>query len=80
MRLEEAETRLQSSVTKALGYLELIQIAQDSGGDTSKLRKAALEELQRFSDSDDAIDAMYDADMREQRQLERMGLLDDSET
>jgi hypothetical protein len=60
---DKAEVVFDRSVTEALGYIELAKEQQSHGCDVSKLIAAALESLKRFSDDDDLIDAIYEADM-----------------
>ena len=57
--IEEADIAFRKSINETLGYLELMQLTA-----TTSLCQQALEALQRFSDNDDYIDAMYDEDMR----------------
>ena len=76
MNIQEAEIRIQKANKMALGYIELAIIDIQNGGNGDKMRKAAIEELNKASD-DDVIDALYYQDMIEQRQLERMGYFDD---
>ncbi|KKL91877.1 hypothetical protein LCGC14_1890300 [marine sediment metagenome] len=61
---ERAEAVFQRSISEALGYIELAQHCHKRALDATAMRKAALRALQRFSDNDELIDAMYDADMR----------------
>lgn len=70
-KIDEAELVFQKSVEEALGFIELAKMASDAGRDNSDMRQQAIRALQRFSDDDELIDAMYDADMEEQRREER---------
>ena len=62
--LEKAEIIFRKSVEEALGYIELAQMTEKQGGDTEILKKKAIEALQRFSDDDDLVDALYENDLR----------------
>jgi hypothetical protein len=56
--LDKAERVFGESVTRARGYIGLARIAQASGHDDGAMRRRATEELQRFLDDDELIDAM----------------------
>lgn len=61
---DKARAILYRSIDEAHGYLELAIEQEKAGCDSSKLKQAAIESLQRFSNDDDLIDAMYEEDMR----------------
>lgn len=63
---ERAEVVLEKSFEEALGYLELARKTQVNGGDNTSMRKAAIKALERFSDDDELVDAMCDAEARSQ--------------
>ncbi len=64
MKYEQAEQLRQRSLREGIGFIELAQIAEANGRDSTLMRNRALEVLNRFIDNDDAIEALYDADMR----------------
>lgn len=61
MTPQKAEKKIRRSVEKALGYVELAKMSPDNGS----MIAAAIRTLKAFSDDDEAIDAMCDADMEE---------------
>ena len=62
--IDKADVVFHKSVTEALGYVELAQEIKKTGGDTSSMTLAAIKALQRFSDNDELVDAMYDATLK----------------
>lgn len=64
---DEACERFVRANTAAIGYLELAIAQQQAGADCEAMRLAAIRELERVANDDVLIDAMYDADMREER-------------
>lgn len=58
--LEKADVVFDRSVREALGYIELARMQSEMGADNQAMLHAALVALQRFSNDDDLIDAMYD--------------------
>ena len=66
-RIDRAEAVFHRSVTEALGYLRLAIKASDEGNKSGadKMGDAAIAALRRFSDNDDLIDAMMEADKEE---------------
>lgn len=70
---ERAEVVLEKSIEEAIGYIELAQKTQADGGDNTSMRTAAIKALQRFSDDDELVDAMCDAEVRSQEYKVREG-------
>ena len=65
MTPQEADRLFQKSIDDALRYLQLTQDSQKDSPLYKEMKQAAIESLREFSDNDEAIDAMYEADREE---------------
>lgn len=63
--LDRANIVFEKSISESAGFIELAIEQQKNGCDTTALIQRAIEALQRFSNDDDLIDAMYDEDMQQ---------------
>jgi len=58
MNEQQAQELFHRSICEASGYFELTELCKFLGGDIEPLKKHCIQALQRFSDNDDAIDAL----------------------
>lgn len=62
--IDKARIMMEKSCKEALGFLDLAIEQQKHGKNVDHLKQQAIKALQRFSDNDELIDALYDDDGR----------------
>ena len=61
---QQANIVFQKSIQEARGYIELAKMQAEMGADNQKMRECAIKALQQFSDNDDLVEAIYEAEMK----------------
>ena len=67
MTSDQARRKHQRACLEALGFIELAKMSKAAGGDGDAMRKLAIEALEKFTNDDEAIDAIYDSQCGEQK-------------